>query len=405
MGVYKGIRMLLLFASLLCIIQAHAIPADIKPGQGFDLEETNADGLVNPSDLKPRIYIEPTIRFDNGTDVDDKDMDLDRATTTCGCGYSISNPASGRIVNGKEVSPVHKLPYQVRLQICYTQGCFLCGGTLLNKRYVLSAMHCVYSDDKGWPRNIKAVIGEHNVQHDWETKAKEQAIQVVDIISRNDYNTQNFDNDIVILKLGQDVQFSDYVVPACLPSSSRNDYTGKSAVVSGWGRTRWYGSPSPYLKETTVRIVRKSDRTCRGLGFRIDERIEMCAYAYRTNSCKGDSGGPLVLKENGKNTVVGVVSHGAVGCADLVPNVAAVYAKVTGYLGWIKHNIKDGWCDGSEGSSSGGGSSSTVHAGKACDLTCYVGTPTGNYILAGIQVKCVKGVCSAVDGSDLCATL
>merc|ERR1711970_1607486 len=185
MGVYKGIRMLLLFASLLCIIQAHAIPADIKPDQGFDLEETNADGLVNPSDLKPRIYIEPTIRFDNGTDVDDKDMDLDRATTTCGCGYSISNPASGRIVNGKEVSPVHKLPYQVRLQICYTQGCFLCGGTLLNKRYVLSAMHCVYCDDKGWPRNIKAVIGEHNVQHDWETKAKEQAIQVVDIISRN----------------------------------------------------------------------------------------------------------------------------------------------------------------------------------------------------------------------------
>merc|ERR1712042_101961 len=403
MGVYKGIRMLLLFASLLCIIQAHAIPADIKPDQGFDLEETNADGLVNPSDLKPRIYIEPTIRFDNGTDVDDKDMDLDRATTTCGCGYSISNPASGRIVNGKEVSPVHKLPYQVRLQICYTQGCFLCGGTLLNKRYVLSAMHCVYSDDKGWPRNIKAVIGEHNVQHDWETKAKEQAIQVVDIISRNDYNTQNFDNDIVILKLGQDVQFSDYVVPACLPSSSSNNYIGKSAVVSGWGAIYWKGPSSPFLKETTVKIISKSDRTCRT--FRIDDSIKMCAYASRTDSCQGDSGGPLVLQEDGKNTIVGVVSYGPQGCA--VSGIAGVYAKVTAYLSWIQRSIRDGWCDGSEGSSSsgGGGGSSSSSTGKACDLTCFVGRPTGNYMLAGIQVRCVRGVCRAVDGSDLCATL
>jgi len=407
--------MLVLFATLLCFIQAQAIPADSKPG--LDLEEANANGLVNPSDLIPKIdnefdpsevspliYIEPKVTVDDSENIDDEDedTDLDRApANTCGCGYSITNPASGRIVNGKEVSPVHKLPYQVRLQICYTRGCFLCGGTLLNKRYVLSAMHCIYNKDRGYARNVKAVIGEHNTQHDWETKAKEQAIQVVDMITRQDYNTGTMDNDIVILKLGQDVQMSKYVVPACLPSSSGNDYTGKSAVTSGWGAIRWQGPTSPYLKETTVRIVSSRDRTCRR--FRIDERIKMCAYAYRTDSCQGDSGGPLVLKENGKNTVVGVVSYGTQGCA--VRNIAGVYAKVTGYLDWIKRSIKDGWCDGSEGSSSGGGSSSTVHAGKACDLTCYVGTPTGNFIANGIQVKCVKGICSAVDGSDLCATL
>merc|ERR1712168_767676 len=148
----KGIRMLVLFATLLCFIQAQAIPADSKPG--LDLEEANANGLVNPSDLIPKIdnefdpsevspliYIEPKVTVDDSENIDDEDTDLDRApANTCGCGYSITNPASGRIVNGKEVSPVHKLPYPVRLQIFYPRGCFLCGGTLLNKRYVLRAM-------------------------------------------------------------------------------------------------------------------------------------------------------------------------------------------------------------------------------------------------------------------------
>merc|ERR1712200_229338 len=308
-------------ATLLCFIQVQAIPADSKPG--LDLEEANANGLVNPSDLIPKIdnefdpsevsplvYIEPKVTVDDSENIDDEDedTDLDRApANTCGCGYSITNPASGRIVNGKEVSPVHKLPYQVRLQICYTRGCFLCGGTLLNKRYVMSAMHCIYNQNNGWARNIKAVIGEHNVQHDWETKAKEQAIQVVDMVPRNDYNPTTISNDVVILNLGQDVQFSKYVVPACLPSSSSNDYTGQSAVVSGWGAISWKGPTSPFLKGTTVQITSASDSKCQRMMSPSEDSTKLCAYAEGTNSCQGDSGGPLVVKENGKNTVVGVV--------------------------------------------------------------------------------------------------
>jgi len=341
--------MLLLLTSLVCILQANANPAAVLPG--WDVEETNEAGLVKPLDLVPQIYIEARLGGSADDDIDE-DTESDRATAnSCGCGYSITNPASGRIVNGKEVNPVHNRPYQVRVQACWSSGCGLCGGTLLNKRFVMSAMHCIYDKNKGWARNIKAVIGEHNIQHDWETKAKEQTIQVEKMIPRNDYNPTTIDNDVVILKLAQDVQFSKYVVPACLPSSRSNDYTGKNAVVSGWGAIYWKGPTSPYLKETTVKIVSSSDRKCRP--FRIDDSIKMCAYADNTNSCQGDSGGPLVVKEGGKNTVVGVVSYGPQGCT--VDNVAVVYAKVTGFLDWIQQSIKSGWCDGSEGSSSSGG--------------------------------------------------
>ena len=63
---------------------------------------------------------------------------------------------------------------------------------------------------------------------------------------------------------------------------------------------------------------------------------KMCGYKAGTDSCQGDSGGPLVVKEDGRWTVVGVVSYG-LGCART--GYAGVYARVTNYLDWINTNI------------------------------------------------------------------
>merc|ERR1719323_3030376 len=61
----------------------------------------------------------------------------DRAINTCGCAPVSS---SNRIVGGKEVNPKGKLPYQVLFRPCNSEGrCGLCGGTIVNKRFVLTA--------------------------------------------------------------------------------------------------------------------------------------------------------------------------------------------------------------------------------------------------------------------------
>ena len=41
------------------------------------------------------------------------------------------------------------------------------------------------------------------------------------------------DNDIAILKLDQDVTFSDTIIPACLPTDTSKTYVGETATVSG----------------------------------------------------------------------------------------------------------------------------------------------------------------------------
>jgi len=58
------------------------------------------------------------------------DQESSRALNDCGCAEVKS---AGRIVGGAEVT-AHSLPYQVYVQA----GGYMCGGTILNKRYVLT---------------------------------------------------------------------------------------------------------------------------------------------------------------------------------------------------------------------------------------------------------------------------
>merc|ERR1719244_2210234 len=171
----------------------------------------------------------------------------ERSTTQCGCGYSNTN--LGRIVGGQEVNPAHSRPYQVYLQSCSLRGCAMCGATLVNKRYALTAMHCVDG-----ATNLIVSLGEHDIEKAIESQTVKK-INVAEVIKRSDYTTYNTNNDIAILKLSEDVVFNDNIRPACLPTDASKTYANQQAVVSGWGTTSEGGSTSNVLKETTITIL------------------------------------------------------------------------------------------------------------------------------------------------------
>lgn len=57
------------------------------------------------------------------------------------------------------------------------------------------------------------------------------------VISHPYYNSQNFNNDITLLKLSSPVQFNTRVAPVCLASSTTSIPSGTKCVTTGWGRT------------------------------------------------------------------------------------------------------------------------------------------------------------------------
>merc|ERR1719334_2709561 len=319
----------------------------------IQVDLSNITELVDPSLLVPlKRNIEVTFNL-NGSSVEllnpsllTPKMALAEARTLtgqCGCGYSNTNPsATGRIVGGQEVNPMYSKPYQVYLQSCSSRGCAMCGATLLNKRYAMTAMHCVEE-----AASLVVALGEHNIRTDIENH-QAKSIPVERVIKRSDYDSDNVNNDIALLRLAQEVDFNDNIVPACLPSSTSPKYAGWDAVVSGWGTTSSGGRTSDVLKETRQTILANTATECvQGAGgpgatASVPE-TKLCAYKQGTDSCQGDSGGPLVVMEDGRWTVVGVVSYGF-GCA--TNGFAGVYARVTKYMNWIQSNIADGWCEG-----------------------------------------------------------
>jgi len=274
----------------------------------------------------------------------------ERAINTCDCAPVSS---SDRIVGGKEVNPKFKLPYQVLVSPCNSNGqCMMCGGTILNKRYVVTAAHCLFDGNtqltvKGGAK-FRVMVGEHD--HCKHNEAGGKSYVLASVVHKHpkfSMDNPSGDNDIAILKLSKDLTFSDKIKPACLPSSATKDYSGKAASVSGWGGTKAY-EPLTFvnqprqcgLKEGIVNILKTTDKKCENFLGDSTTTTMLCAWAKGTDACQGDSGGPLTVAENGKYVLLGVVSYGS-GCATQHPGI---YARVQGFLPWIKTIIADGEC-------------------------------------------------------------
>jgi len=250
--------------------------------------------------------------------------------------HFVAHPESEGYIVGGSNAQRGSLPWQVSIQ---TWGHF-CGGTIIGKRWILTAAHCFTDGSRG----VRIVAGEHNLRY---SDGCEQKIKVERHFTHPQYGGGNQHNDITLLKLSQDLRYDSYTQPACLPklANENSDYAaGNNVIVSGWGSTRasyaTRDAPST-LQVVTVPLI--SDRTCKQskyYGRQISYSM-ICAGKLGIggqDSCQGDSGGPMVKKVNGKWTVLGVVSWGY-GCAR--PNKPGVYTRVARFEKWIQDTMRN----------------------------------------------------------------
>uniref|UniRef100_A0A8C8D0F1 Enteropeptidase n=1 Tax=Oncorhynchus tshawytscha TaxID=74940 RepID=A0A8C8D0F1_ONCTS len=231
-----------------------------------------------------------------------------------------------RVVGGTD-SRKGAWPWMVSL---YFRGRHVCGATLIDNEWLVTAAHCVYGKNIHLS-NWEAVLGLHS--QDSVDVLPSQTRKVDHIIMNKHYNRRTKDADIAMMHLQTNVNFTDNIQPICLPGSGQQFEAGMKCFITGWGAEVEQGTSANVLQQAVLPLVSRSE--CQKLlpEYNITARMVCAGYSEGgVDSCQGDSGGPLMCEEDGHWVQVGVISFG-VGCGR--PQRPGVYALVSQFTDWV----------------------------------------------------------------------
>ncbi|XP_014350516.1 plasma kallikrein [Latimeria chalumnae] len=244
------------------------------------------------------------------------------------CGQAVE--FATRIVGGS-TSSVREWPWQVSLHGNVGSYRHMCGGSIINKNWIVTAAHCFerLKNPDDW--HIYSGFLKQSEMND-----DAPFFSVHTIIVHPQYCAIEHVYDIALLKLQEPMYYTDYMLPICLPETKfESNY--EDCWVTGWGYTSEAGHVNNILQKASVPVITNEDCQSYYKSYNITESMLCAGYKEGgIDACKGDSGGPFVCQYEQTWYLQGITSWGE-GCAR--PDRPGVYTRVGYFKDWILKHV------------------------------------------------------------------
>ena len=197
---------------------------------------------------------------------------------------------------------------------------------------------------KGKIRRVILRTNEYNFGERKETGRLEKDFVITSksVYIHPNFNMQDIDSDIALVKLHEPVTSANTAGYACIPDKDIVLPDETLCYAVGWGKTKethLFGVD--VLQEAPIPLVKRS-KCEKAFEFPITKN-QMCAGHWRggIDTCAGDSGGPLMCKVRNQHGlskwhVYGVTSFGE-GCGE--EGKYGIYTIVRNFQNWILRTI------------------------------------------------------------------
>lgn len=182
-------------------------------------------------------------------------------------------------INGDITAKSREFPFHVAI---FFDTRYRCGGSLLTAKATITAAHCVVnsSQDLLPSDNFRLLFGSVDLL---SLSGNEAVRSVEEIYKHPDYEFDRIlKSDIAVLRMKGQLQFSQFIKPICLPSSSLpsiNTRINEHLIILGFGSSTETLQPSRYLHYGRMKVISRNQCTQKIIFALLPEQSSFCAIA------------------------------------------------------------------------------------------------------------------------------